>query len=124
MRRATVGSILIFLLLAALVVAMQRKEDRKVQAAVACQNELVLIDYWKSLNLISEVKQDGKDLVAKVHWRSWIKLPRTLQLQIGKAAYCPVAHGDKGGVARIEDVEGNEIARVERGKWSSKIFPE
>lgn len=124
MRRATVMSIVVFLLLAVLVVAMQRTEDHKVRAAVACQSELVLIDYWKSLNLVSDVREEGKDLVLDVDYRGWSRLPRTLQLQVGKAAYCPVAHAGKGGMARIEDTGGTEIARVENGKWVSKAFPE
>jgi len=122
MRRATVGSIVALVLLAVLAMAMQKTEDKKVQAAVACQNELVLIDYWKSLDLISEVKHDGNDLVVEVDYRGWSKLPRALQLQIGKAAYCPIAKAGKGGAARLES--DHELARVENGKWSSKQFPE
>jgi hypothetical protein len=122
MRRAAVGSIVVLVLLAVLVVAMQRSEDSKVRAAVACQNELVLIDYWKSLDLIREVRHEGNDLIVEVDYRSWTRLPRPLQLQIGKAAYCPIGQAGKGGAARIDS--GGELARVENGKWSSRQFPE
>jgi hypothetical protein len=124
MRRATIGSIVVLVLLAVLTFSMQQTVDKKVRAAIACQNEVVLIDYWKSVNLIREIHQDGNNLVATVSDGMWTEMPRKLQLQIGKAAYCPILHAGKGGVARIEDFDGKELARVENGQWSSKQFPE
>lgn len=124
MRRATIGSIVVLVLLAVLIVAMQQTEDQKVRNAVACQSQLVLIDYWKSVDLIRDIRQDGKDAAVIVDNGIWIKMPRNLQLQVGMAAYCPVERAGQHGVARIEDIGGHEMARVENGKWVSKAFPE
>ena len=124
MRFATAGSIGALAVFAAMAIWLQSTEHKKIEGAVGCKSELVLIDYWKSLRLIDEIKRDGENLTVVVDWRGWSRLPRLIQLAIGKAAYCPVDLAGKGGVVRLEDVGGNELARIVAGKWSSKQFPE
>jgi hypothetical protein len=124
MRFVTVSSIGALAVFAAMAIWSQSTEHKKIEGAVGCKSELVLIDYWKSLNLIREVKHEGDDLVVIVDWRSWANMPRSSQLAIGNAAFCPIALSGKNGIARIEDLNGKEFARVAAGKWSSKQFPE
>jgi hypothetical protein len=123
-RFATIGSIAVFGALAALVAALEIGEHKKIESAIGCKQELVLIDYWKSVRLIWEVRPREGGFDVLVNEGTFAEMPRKLQLQIGKAAWCPVALAARGGMVRIVDLNDNEIARVADGKWSSRQFPE
>lgn len=122
MRRTTISSIAVLVLLAAFAVWLQFGERRREPPS--CINEQVLLDYWKRQGLIGEIRPEGGDLVARIDEQGWITLPRALQVMIGKAVYCPLIREGKGGIARIEGSDGTEIARVKNGTWSSARFPE
>jgi hypothetical protein len=123
-RFATIGSIAVFGALAALVVALEIDEHKKIESAIGCKQELALIDYWKSVRLIWEMRARNGGFDVLVNEGTFAEMSRKLQLQIGKAAWCPVALAARGGVVRIVDLNDNEIARVADGKWSSRQFPE
>jgi hypothetical protein len=89
-----------------------------------CQDENAIIDHWTGMNLIRRTQQSGKNLDFFVYDKAWAALARSTQVVIGKAAYCQVALAGKGGVARIDDLNGNELARVADGRWISWQFPE
>lgn len=80
-----------FSLLALFAVPLQRVEHRRIEAAEGCGNELNLIDLWKAQFLVSELRQDGRDMLVKVDWHRWATTQRQIQVSIGEAAYCPLA---------------------------------
>ena len=96
----------------------------ETKALSPCQDENAVIDHWTDMNLIRRTQQSGKNLDFFVYDKAWAVLPRSTQVQIGNAAYCHVALDGKGGVARINDLKGKELARVADGKWISWRFPE
>lgn len=117
MRFETAGSIGSLAVLALLAVFLRPAERQEVEKAISCQREIALIDYWKTMNLIRDEKQQGEDVEIVVYGRGWAALPHTSQLEIGAAAYCRVGVKGKGGVARIVDLNGEELGRVVAGKW-------
>lgn len=122
----TMGRIGQLLFLVVLALSFRPWEGRSLETVVSsrCKEENALIDHWKSMNLIRYEKQNGKNRDFFVYDRAWAALPRSTQMDIGNAAYCDVERVGKGGVARIDDLGGKELARVADGKWLSWKFPE
>jgi hypothetical protein len=100
----------------------------KQEAALAsqppdgCKNEMILLDISRSAGPVVSVEKRGADIIAKVSWRSWVKITRQAQIGIAMAAYCPVAPADKRGIAHVVDEDGQELGRVVNGDWQSKLF--
>lgn len=86
----------------------------------ACRDEQILLAVSKNQNAISDIQQEGSDLVVSTNWRYWIALNLKRRMDIGMAAWCAVAHEGKGGMVRIKAGE-TEVGRVEKGKWASKF---
>jgi hypothetical protein len=124
MRFLVITGAVVFSLLALFAILLQRVEHRRIESAGGCGNELNLIDFWRTQFLVSELRQDGRDMLIKVDWRRWATTQRQIQVSIGKAAYCPLALAGKGGMVRVEDQSNHELARVVNGRWSSQLFPE
>lgn len=85
-----------------------------------CRNEQILLAVSRNQHTISEIRQDGNDLVITTDWRQWMGLNRQRQIDIGMAAACVVAHEGKGGKVLIKSGD-SEVGRVVAGKWSSKF---
>jgi hypothetical protein len=117
MRLETAKSIGKLVVLIALAFSVRPWEARQAEKQAPCDQEDDLIDHWKSMNLIRETKRHGENLDFFVYDRKWAGLPHATQLQIGQAAYCQVALAGKGGLARIDDLKGKELAHVEGGEW-------
>lgn len=120
MRFETLGSIGKFGVLVILILSFRPWEARKAP----CQEEIALVDHWTSANLIRTAKQSGKNFDVFVDDKAWAALPRSTQLEISNAVYCRVALAGEGGIARIDDLSGKELARVANGNWYSQQFPE
>jgi hypothetical protein len=119
MRFETIGSIGGLAALVLWMVLQQPSDRREIAKATACENEKAIVSHFEYTNLIREVAPKGADLDVAVYGKAWAALPEAAQIEIGEATYCPLETQGKGGIVRIKDVDGSEIARVVAGKWLS-----
>lgn len=115
-----IGAAVALFWVAAIYVMANRYAPSPDTADTPCRNEQILLAVSKNQHVISGIEQQGNDLVIAVNWNYWMALNLERKTDIGKAAWCIVAHEGKGGVVRILSVQ-TEVGRVENGKWASRF---
>ena len=93
-------------------------------AVPACKNELIALPIADTAGPVQSVDRRGSDVIVKLAWMRWLKTVRPLQLKIGMSAWCMASHDGGSGNVLITDEDDIELARVEGGKWMSKLVPE
>jgi hypothetical protein len=126
MKKLVIISILLVVLMAGLLsfLVLEREAAHREEADKPCLRERLLLDVWRTQDLIMAVEQRGTDIVVVVSRRPWKKITRTQQVGIAKAAFCLATELQGQGEAIVSDSDGTQLGRVERGKWVSTLYPD